>query len=191
LPRTRAGGGFIEEGDVVNIYYKKETGEGIELITLAKNAKVMAILRAKASGTISMSESELKSETGGGTEGKGNVPSITVGSLQPITGSYPASAGYKIMQSENTYTVDITEVQKAAAANKITMESFNKSLYKYGVELGTIERETNVGDFDVEFLMLLEVSEDETPEIIKLLSPDTIGDIYLTIVKASWIEEME
>ncbi len=202
LSREQFTGGFVEIGDRINIHYIITDDEGLPNEStrteyLAKNGKVMGILRAKSSGTISVSESEMKTETGGGSEGKGTVDTLTIGSLGAITPAddyFDASVGYKMIQTSSTYTVDITEIQKAAAASKIPESYITTSLEQYGVKLNTIERETNIGDFDTEYLMLVEMDEIEASKVVSKLMDDEERDrLYATISKPkpeSWMEKI-
>jgi len=205
LPRERAGG-FVGEGDKVSIYYREnlapwalapnttpsmyssdERSAGFKNISirhLVKDGRVIGIMRAQSSGTITLSESELKSDTGGGAEGKGTVPSISIGSLGSITNEsgFGASIGYKMRQTSTAYSVNLGEIQKAAAAGKISEKELMQSLEKYGVKLSEFERQTNLGSFDEEFLMLVEVTEEETKTLVpRLLDSKERENLFITI----------
>ncbi len=204
LSRDQFTGGFVEIGDSINIHYIITDDEGLPNEStrteyLVKNGKVMAILRAKSSGTISVSESEMKTETGGGSEGKGTVDTLSIGSIGAVTPAddyFDASVGYKMMQTSSTYTVDIIEIQKAAAAGKIpdTYVKDPDKLGKYGVTLGEIERLTNIGDFDTEYMMLVEMDEIEASKVVsKLMDADERDRLLATISKfkpESWKEKI-
>ncbi len=185
LPRTRITGGFAEVGDRVNIHYRWIDGNNTARIKyLAKDGRVVSIMRA--AGTIALSESEEQSQTGGGSEGTGEVDSITIGdySITIDEGPYGASVGVKTLEKSSSYTVNLAEVQKAAAASKISEEELMDNLRKYGVRLTEIERETNIADYDVEFLMLVEVSEEEASEVVlRLLDDDEKANMFITISK--------
>ncbi len=193
LPRVQVTGGFAEVGDRVNIHYRYLDQEGTPNETamiryLAKDGRIVAIM--KPTSSIALSESEQQRQSGGGTEGIGNVTSITVGGygLTISDGPYGASVGVKSLEKSSSYTVDLGEVQKAAAASKVDMDDFMANMEKYGVRLSEIERETNMGDFDAEYLMLVEVSENEASEIaLRLLDRDDKANLLVTISKApSW-----
>jgi hypothetical protein len=190
LTREQAVGGMAAPGDLVNIYYKN----GSEVMRLAKDAMVMAVLRGKSSGSIQLSESEKKLDTGGGIEGFGTSSSLDIGSTgASLTGSYEGSSGLKMRQTETTYTVEIEEIQKAAAASKLSQSYIEKALANYGLKLNTIERETNIGDLDTEYLLLFEVKGDETPALVlHALSESDRQNIFVTISKTSkWMEEIK
>ncbi|MFQ5975928.1 MAG: DUF515 domain-containing protein [Candidatus Hydrothermarchaeales archaeon] len=205
LEREQFTGGFVEVGDSINIHYIITDDEGLPNQStraeyLAKDGKVMAIMRAQSSGIIELSESELKTDTGGGSEGKGTITTLSIGSLGSVTpGSdfFDASVGYKMRQSQSTYNVDISEIQKAAAASKIPESYITTSLEEYGVKLNTIERETNIGDFGagLEYLMLVEMDEIEASKVVsKLIDDEERGKLLATISKpkpASWMEKID
>jgi hypothetical protein len=190
VDRSQAVGGLAEPGNTVNIYFKNESG----VFKLAKNAKVIAILRGSSSGSISLAESERKSDTGGGVEGYGTATSLGIGSTgATLSGSYEGSSGLKIRQTETTYTVDIGEIQKAAAASKLPENYIEDVLANYGLKLNAIERETNIGDLDIEYLMLFEVRSEEVPILVsKVLSDTDRANLFVTISKKSnWMEDVK
>jgi hypothetical protein len=190
LSRDQSTGGFAKIGDKVNIHYRwteKINGtEEAHIKYLAKDGKVMDIMRAAE--TISLSESEAQRQTGGGTEGTGNVTSITVGQygISISDGPYGASVGVKSLEKSSSYTVNLAEVQKAAAASKISEEELLSNLEKYGVRLSELESKTNIGDFSAEYLMLVEVSEQEASEVaLRILDSDEKANILITISETS------
>jgi hypothetical protein len=173
LPRHQFTGGFAEVGDFINIHYfwtEIFNGSTIDHTDyLAKDGRIVAIM--KPASTISLSETEQQSQSGGGTEGKGNVTTITLGgsSIAISDGPYGASVGYQTLQKSSSYTVNLAEVQKAAAASKISPEEFMTNMEKYGARLTEIERETNIGDFNAEYLMLVEVSGEEASRLAPVI----------------------
>jgi hypothetical protein len=184
LPRDQVTGGFADVGDRVNIHYRwveKVNGtDEAKIKYLARDGKVISIMRT--AGTISLSETEQQRQTGGGTEGKGNVSSITVGGygITISDGPYGASVGVKSLEKSSSYTVNLAEVQKAAAASKVSEEEIMKDLEKYGVRLTEIERKTNIGDLRAEYLILIEVTEDEASELVmRLLDPAEKANIFI------------
>ena len=141
--------------------------------------------------------SDLKEEFGGGSEAKGTIDSLPIGSLPAITPPddfFDASAGYKMIQSTTTYTVDIGEIQKAAAASRIPESYIKSSLEDYGVKLSTLERDMNIGDFEAEFLMLVKMDEIEASKVISKLMDDEEKDrLFATISKPkpeSWMKKI-
>lgn len=188
LTREQAAGGWTEQGNLVNIWLRGETSS-----LLSRNARVVAVLRGSSSGVISLTESETKTASGGGTEGKGTVSSLSTGSIGSITGTFPASAGYKTAQTQTSFSVDISQVQKAAAASKLPEGYIENVLGNYGVKLNKIEADTGIADFSAEYMILFEVGEAEVPELILKASPTSTErvNIFVTIAKPSnWIENV-
>ncbi len=189
LLREQAAMGVVEPGNIVNIYFKN----GSSIATLAKDARIIAVVRAKASGSINLAENEGKMDTGGGIEGYGTAASLSIGATSAaLSGSYEGSTGLKMRQSETTYTVNIEELQKAAAASKLPESYIKEVLENYGLKLNTIERETNIGDLGVEYLMLFEVSNKEAPELVlRALSSEERKNIFVTISEISaWMKSI-
>jgi len=192
LPRDQITGGFAEVGDRVNIRYrwveKVNDTEVAKIKYLARDGKVVAIMRAAP--VISLSEAEKQKQFGGGAEGKGNVTTLSLGSsgIAISDGPYGASVGYRQLEKSTSYTVNLGEVQEAAAANKISEEDLMKNLEKYGVRLTEIERETSIGDLDAEYLMLVEVTQEEASEVVlRLLDKKEKANILISISKTpSW-----
>jgi hypothetical protein len=171
LKRLQAGGGLVEIGKKVNVYFREvsdvpETPE--EMVALAKDAKVMAIMRAKSS-SIALSETENRKDTGAGGSTSGTA-TVSLGGIGAIDTEGGASAGYRERQTMTSYSIDIKEVQKAAAASKLEESYIESVLMQYGIKLGNIERESNVADFEEEFILLLEVSEEEAPGILEKMT---------------------
>ncbi len=190
LKREQAVGGMAAPGDLVNIYYKN----GSQVVKLARNARVIAVLRGISSGNIQLSESERKLDTGGGVEGFGTGSSLGIGDTSAsLAGSYEGSAGLKLRQTETTYTVEIEELQKAAAASKLSRSYIEEALANYGLKLNTIEIETNIGDLDIEYLLLFEVRGSEAPALVlRSLSDRDRQNIFVTIAKTSeWMKEVK
>ncbi|MEE8168777.1 MAG: DUF515 domain-containing protein [Candidatus Hydrothermarchaeales archaeon] len=178
-----AAGGFPKEGTNLNIYYKKNENA---TVYLAKDGKIISILLAASSGSIDLTESETRSKVGGGVEGFGTVPSLSIGATAgALTGTFTGSAGTSISQTKTTFTVDLIEVQKAYAANKISKSDFEAMLDKYGMRLGEIEEMTKFGEFDREYLMLVRVTAQEAPDLVsKLYTEEDREKIYVTFT--SW-----
>jgi hypothetical protein len=183
-------GGFPKENTSLNIYFKKRVNESdpdspFETIYLAKDARVISILRARSSGEIALSESETRKKIAGGVEGFGTVPSLSIGATSgTLTGTFTGSAGTAMSETQTTLTIDLVEVQKAYAANKISESDFTAMLDKYGLRLGEIEESTKFGEFDVEYLMLVRVTADEAPGLVlRLYTPEDRDNIYVTFTE--------
>ncbi len=184
LQRVPAGG-FPKEGYKANIYYKKNETE--PTLYLARDAEVVNLLLEAKSGTIALSEVESRTKTGGGVEGVGTLPSLSIGSTAgTLTGTFTGSAGTAMSQVATVLTIDLTEVQKAYAANKISEKDFTQMLDKYGLKLGDIEESTGFGQFDREYLLLVKVTSFEAPDLVsKLFTLEDRAKIYFTFTSIS------
>jgi hypothetical protein len=93
--------------------------------------------------------------------------------------------------SQTTYTVDLKEVQKAAAANKIDPTYIEEALRNYGIRLSQLEIESQVGNFDEEYLILLEMREEEAKALIsKYLSDREKENLQMVLSKPStWMAQ--
>ncbi len=198
LPRLQAGGA-PDVGNIVNVYYKTVIGKvgGSNISLLAKDAKVVAVIRAKSSGSdVDLSERESQTDYGGGVEGFGTTKSLgTQATSASLSGVFEGSAGVKSITTSTKYSVKIDELQKAAAASKLPEGYITKVLENYGIKLDTIERESNIGDLDTEYLILLEVGEDEAGKVVQKVADEnerlgndrTKMNIFITISKTpSW-----
>ncbi len=188
LTREQAAGGWAGPGNLVNIWLRDETPS-----ILARNAKVVAVLRGSSSGVISLAESESKTASGGGSEGKGTVSSLSTGGVGSITGTFPASSGYKTAQTQTSFSVDISQIQKAAAASKLPESYIEDVLGNYGVKLNRIEESTGIADFGAMYIILFEVGEEEVPNLVLRASPSSAErtNLFVTIARPSdWIENV-
>ncbi|NOZ59341.1 MAG: DUF515 domain-containing protein [Euryarchaeota archaeon] len=181
LPRAQAAGGFMMPGDYVNIYYKNNS-QAVEIVT---DARVVAILRATASISLSESENRIVSGQGGEAKGEGSITTSGVSSLKG-----PISIGIRQSSSSTTYTVNLKEVQKAAAANKIDPSYIEAALRNYGIKLSQLEIESQLGDFDEEYLILLEMREEEAKALIsKYLSDKEKANLQMVLSQpSSWMQ---
>lgn len=184
LPREQAAEGLANPGDYINIYYREN-----ENVTkcIVRDARIVVKLLGKVE-EISLTEEKEKYETGGGVEGYGTVPSLSIGTTNPsISGELEGSAGLKRLKSYVTYSVDINEVLKAIAAGQLPEEVLD-DLRNYGIKLTTQEIETGIAELDTEYIYLLEMSDEEAPVLIsKLLDDKEKSKIYATISKTpSW-----
>lgn len=184
LDRLQAVGGLAEIGKRVNVYFK----DAGDMVNLAGDAKVMATMRGSA--TIAVSESETKAESGGGVEGTGSLDSFGIGSTSAtLDGNFQGSSGSKTMASSTIYATDLLEIQKAAAAGKLNQEYIDAVLKQYGEKLGELERESNLAEFDEEYILLLEVTEEEAPDILlRMTEDDDRENIYVALSEpTSWM----
>lgn len=96
---------------------------------------VLAIIRSKESGTINEDMSETYSLNNG-----------------KINGS---------RESEYSYSDDVLEDLKTYAVNDSSEELNEESLNEYGIKLSEYERESNIGDLNCEYLLLIEIPRED------------------------------
>lgn len=183
LTREQYAGGWADQGNLVNIWLREDDTSTL----LARNARVVAVLRGSSSGRISLTESESKTASGEGAEGKGTISSLSSGGVGRIPGSFPASAGYQTTQTLTTFSVDISQIQKAAAASKLPESYIENILGNYGVKLNKIEESTGIADFGAVYIILFEVGEEEVPGLVLKASPSSTErtNIVVTIARPS------
>ena len=163
LDRLPAAAGVLHTNDIVDIFVS--TKEGVKPLTTG--ARVIAIFRDKASGEITLTETERKFQTGGGVEGKGTTESLVIGATSAtLTGAF---AGTK-------YTTSVEEILKAAAADKVSRAYAMNVLAGYGKTLGTLERVANIAEFNAKYMILLEVPRAQAPSVIA-----SMKELVLTI----------
>ncbi len=182
LSREQAAGGFGMPGDYVSIYYRNGSGS----VPLVTDAKIVAVLRAASQINLNENENRLVSGQGGEAKGEG---SVSTGGVDSLTG--PISIGMKQSTASTTYTVDLSEVQRAAAASKIEQEYIERVLRNYGIRLSRLEIESQLGDFDEEYLILLEVREEEARALIsRYLSGTDREKLMMVLSRApGWVPE--
>ncbi len=180
LSREQAAGGFLMPGDSVNIYY---TNKG-NTTAIVKNAKVVAYLMATASISLSENENRIVSGQGGGAKGEGTISTGGVASLKG-----PISIGMKQSSSSTRYSVNLEEVEKAAAAGKLNQDYITNVLSNYGIKLTKIEIESQIGNFNQQYIVLLEMNGNEAISLISKTSSDVDRkNIQLVLSKpSSWM----
>ena len=105
------------------------------------------------------------------------------------------SKGHTIVQGENTnpnensqtFTSNVLEMLKGAIIQGYDEKTTIDMLRNYGVKLSNYEREINLGDLDAEYMILIEVPQENVNFVI-----NNMGNIVLTIPTAnapSWMAE--
>jgi hypothetical protein len=147
ISRLQAAGGLINVGDSVDVYLTttnastttttdnntttSTTSTATTSSPTISGATVLAILRAKDSGTVDASLEQSQE--------------IAVNTLT--------------LTSSNTQTAstDVEELLKAAASNTWNEDQVTSLLSSYGWRLSDFERSSNLGELDVRYLVVLEV----------------------------------
>lgn len=138
VSRLQAAGGLINVGNSVDVYLMNATSNSNNTTVSSTNgtpqisgATVLAILRAKDSGTINANKS--------------HAQDVAMSNLvQSSSRSESASE-------------DVDQLLKAAAANNWDQSEVSSLLNSYGWRLSDFERSSNLGELDAQYLLLLEV----------------------------------
>lgn len=154
ISRLQAAGGLISVGNSVDVYLKTTASESTgnntteqQTTTTQSNtpdisgATVLAILRAKDSGTIDASLI--------------NTQSYTLNSLTS-----------KSERSQSSST-DIEQLLRAAASGGFNEAETRALLQNYGIKLSDYERTSNLGELDAQYLVLLEVPREDVLFLIQ------------------------
>jgi len=146
ISRLQAAGGLINVGNSVDVYLMNGTTSNTTVSTTngtpqISGATVLAILRAKDSGTINANKSHAQ----------------TVAMSNLVSGS---------SRSESA-SEDVDELLKAAAANNWDQSEVSSLLNSYGWRLSDFERTSNLGELDAQYLLLLEVPRENAIFLIQ------------------------
>ncbi|MBM4240944.1 MAG: DUF515 domain-containing protein [Euryarchaeota archaeon] len=140
ISRLQAAGGLITVGNMVDVYLKgnQSTNDTSPKIS---GATVLAILRAKDSGVIDARMVDTRKMT---------VDQII-----------------SIMEKETSSSKDVEQLLKAAASGGFDEAEIMAILQNYGWRLSDFERASNLGELDVQYLVLLEVPRENVVFVIQ------------------------
>ncbi|MDO9043942.1 MAG: DUF515 domain-containing protein [Methanobacteriaceae archaeon] len=158
ISRLQAAGGLISVGNMVDVYVKTAAEAAPAAANNSTNttpattttssdtpkisgATVLAILRAKDSGTIDASL--LNSQT------------LTMNDISSTS------------SNQQTSTTDVEQLLRAAAAGGFNQAQTSALLQNYGIKLSDYERSSNLGDLDTTYLVLLEVPREDVSLLIQ------------------------
>ncbi|RJS48653.1 MAG: hypothetical protein CIT03_07440 [Methanobacterium sp.] len=166
ISRLQAAGGLISVGNMVDVYLRvspeqeqqaqpeqNETEEGEEAqpaqttqtpessTPQISGATVLAILRAKDSGTIDAR--------------------VTRGQ------SFSVNELISQSQREQTSSADVEQLLRAAASGGFNEAETRALLQNYGIKLSDFERTSNLGELDAQYLLLLEVPRENVLFLIQ------------------------
>jgi len=156
ISRLQAAGGLISVGNMVDVYVKT-TGDAAAPANNTTNetvpapvesstpkisgATVLAILRAKDSGTI---DATLL-----------NRQSLSINDMSSVS------------ESSRTSTTDVEQLLRAAASGGFNQAETSALLQNYGIKLSDYERSSNLGELDANYLVLLEVPREDVLFLIQ------------------------
>ena len=153
ISRLQAAGGLINVGNKVDVYLRTNasaqgSNQSNQTSSDAPNisgATVLAILRATDSGAINANLTEAA------------AAAAAVGS---VSGGASASAS----QASST---DVEQLLRAASSGTWNQTQISTLLNSYGWKLSDFERESNLGELDAEYLVVLEVPREDAPFLIQ------------------------
>ncbi len=157
ISRVQAAAGLINVGNTVDVYLKtepeqapatNESNETAETTTTVNSDKtpeisgatVLAILRAKDSGTV---DATLL-----------NSQSLTMNQASSTT------------QSEKVTSTDVEQLLRAAASGSFNKAQTSALLQNYGITLSDYERSSNLGELDAQYLVVLEIPREDVKTLI-------------------------
>ena len=145
VSRLQAAGGLINVGNSVDVYLMNGTSNTSTVSTNGtpqiSGATVLAILRARDSGTINANKSHMQD--------------IAMGNL--VQGSSRSEAASQ----------DVEQLLRAAAARNWDQSEVSSLLNSYGWRLSDFERTSNLGELDAQYLLLLEVPRENAVFLIQ------------------------
>jgi hypothetical protein len=152
--RLQAAGGLVNVGDKVDVYLNTNATNQTNVTSgptpKISGATVLAILRARDSGTI--------------TANMTHAQDFAINQLvQSVSRSQSASK-------------DVEQLLRAAASRNWDEGQVRELLNSYGWRLSDFERESNLGELDAQYLVLLEVPREDTLFVIQ-----NMNSLYLTV----------
>lgn len=178
LERRRAASGLLDTGYVVDIFIEVEEREREKVIEeeiegkkvkrtvkmpikpVVRGALVLGVIRGEdKSGRIELSETEEIRKEGEGSESKSStIDEETIEENRKSEG--------RIEQTlEKRYRITLQDLLKAASAGKVNRSFVSGMLSKYAWELTQLEAQANLGELEVDYLVLVAVPVEVAGEI--------------------------
>lgn len=161
ITRLQAAGGLINVGDSVDVYLNTNSSSSGNQTSTASNdspeisgATVLAILRATDSGAVDANLTEAAMAASGST-----------------------SYGAVVSGASQT---DVEQLLRAASSGTWNESQVSKLLNSYGWKLSDFERESNLGELDAEYLVVLEVPRENALFLIQ-----NMNSVMLTVPTSS------
>ena len=157
ITRLQAAGGLINVGDSVDVYLNTNSSSSGNQTSTTSNdspeisgATVLAILRATDSGAVDANLTEAAMAASGST-----------------------SYGAVVSGASQT---DVEQLLRAASSGTWNESQVSKLLNSYGWKLSDFERESNLGELDAEYLVVLEVPRENALFLIQ-----NMNSVMLTV----------
>lgn len=172
INRKQAASGFISQGDTVDIY---KTSQNLEQMESATDENM--------TDNLTKEYPHDSTKIVGGSTVVSILRTKDSGSIEQNLelSQYPKSRN--LSQSSN---LDIGEIISSKAAGTYNEKQIKVLLEEYGVRLANYERTSNIGDLDVEYIIMIEVPRDSVEPLI-----ENMDNIILTIPTydaPSWVK---
>lgn len=169
INRKQAASGFITQGDTVDIYKKTDTSEVNQ--------------EHEENNTENISTQKSSTKIVGGSTIVSILRSKDSGSIEQDMQLSETPKNRNLSQSSS---LDIQQIISSKAAGTYDEKQINVLLEEYGIRLANYERTSNIGDLDVEYIVMVEVSRDSVENLI-----ENMDNIILTIPTydaPSWVK---
>ncbi|RLG71919.1 MAG: hypothetical protein DRO11_03365 [Methanobacteriota archaeon] len=178
LERRQAASGLLDTGYVVDIFMEVEEREREQVIEeeiegkkvrrtvkmpikpVVRGALVLGVIRGEdKSGRIELSETEEIRKEGEGSESKSST-------IEDETIEESRKSEGRIEQTlEKRYRITLQDLLKAASAGKVNRSFVSGMLSKYAWELAQLEAQANLGELEIDYLVLVAVPVEVAGEI--------------------------
>lgn len=161
ISRLQAASGLIKEGDTVDIYQLHNQTQDITPVNESDNNTNISIEQARDSRIVggALVVSILRSKDSGVIDSEINLE------------EYPQSRNFS-----QSAKLDLNQVLATKASGTLDEKQLNILLSHYGWNLSNYERITNLGDLDVQYMVMVEVPKDQAESLLS-----NVDNIVLTI----------
>lgn len=170
ITRKQAASGLVIEGDVVDIYQNaQQTQESMDQSNTTSNETANDTNNTLSTDLVSQDTSKLV----GGAKVVSILRSRDSGSIEYNLelNEYPNSRNLS-----QTNTIDVEEVLSSKAIGTLDESQLNLFLSEFGNRLSNYERTSNLGDLEVEYIIMVEVPRESVQSVLS-----NMDNIILTI----------
>ena len=164
LTRLQAAGGVINVGDAVNIYLNSNGTTAVQSTNQTNQTN------QSSTGTSSSSSSSSTPLVSGATvlailrsESDSGTITANLTEAQSIAENQISSSSSKSQSSDT----DVDQLLRAAASNTWDSTTINSLLDNYGYNLNNLERVSNIGDLNAQYLVILEIPQQNALSVIQ------------------------
>ncbi len=173
ISRKQAASGLISEGDVVDIYKTTISDESIQQTNQSNESLNNTDINETSVNETSNVTTQSTSKLVGGSEIVSILRSKDSGS---VDSDIELTSSNNLTNTSQSSSLDIEEVLSSKSAGTYNQSQIKILLDKYGWRLSNYERTSNIGDLDVEYMIMLEVPRDSVEKVIS-----NMDDLILTI----------